>query len=59
MRALQKGITLGSRTSEGGFEVAGWVCGCVGGWCGLFNYSVSPVQSFEIWSSTGLSLDNY
>ena len=25
---------------------------------GLFDYSVSPVQSFEIWSSTGLLLDN-
>ena len=32
-----------------------------GGWWvgGLLDYSVSPVQSFEIWSSTGLSLDNY
>ena len=31
--------------------MAGWVGG-------LLDYSVSPVQSFEIWSSTGLSLDN-
>ena len=44
MRGFQKGITLGSRTSGSAFEVAGGVGG-VGGWCGLFNYSVSPVQS--------------
>ena len=53
MRGFQKCITLGSRTSRSAHEVAGgWGglgCGGLVGWVGwvggLFNYSVSPVQS--------------
>ena len=54
MRGFQKGITLGIGTSGSAFEVAG-------AWGGLFNYSVSPVQSgVGVWSSefgVGLDLD--
>ena len=67
MRGSQKCITLGSRTSRSAHEVAGGWVGW-GGWVGgLFNYSVSPVQSgvgvgvwsLELdWTSTGLPLDN-
>ena len=39
-----------------------WVAQAVIWWGGLFNYSVTPVQSltvdFGLWTSTGLSLDN-